>query len=176
MQVIFRSRATAFQVLVRPEKKIYANDVEVDRIQPLTAEFAVHGPEFQWLEGEGADGAMHTNIRGHFFDSVQQAEEKGWTEEERGLVETVVLNVCKQQPGEVWLYSAPKVEPPWPTYDSTHHFKIPGLAEELGLLGAALVYEQQEKNREGVVKALEEKLSAAPPTPVEEKVEELVAQ
>ena len=56
-------------------------------------------------------------------------------------------------------YLAP--QKPWASYDETHHFKIPGLAVELGLVAEALAYEQATKNREGVVKALEDKLPAA---------------
>lgn len=53
------------------------------------------------------------------------------------------------------------VSKPWASYDETHHFKIPTLAAELDLVPEALAYEQANKAREGVIKALEEKLPAA---------------
>lgn len=176
--MVFYSRYADYQVLVRPEKKVYVEGTEVDRIKPLTANFGVHMVEQSWTEGEGADGLLHTNIRGNYCDTDQQADEKGWTDEEKSIVETVLLRMCEQQGTreDIKLYSAPKAAPPWKNYDSTHHFRIPALAGELGVVAEALAYEQQEKKREGVVKALREKLEETPVAPAEEKVEELVAQ
>ena len=51
---------------------------------------------------------------------------------------------------------------PWASYDDTHHFKIPTLAAELGLVDEALAYERANKNRGSVIAGLEEKQGVAP--------------
>lgn len=160
---IYGSKASAYQVLVRPRKDIWNHDgsVLIDQRDPLTAEFAFHGGEFTFHNPlTGADD-VGADIRGHFLDSAQQAEEKGWTQEEHDMVVQALDRKCKSEPEYVWEVTLSKVAAPWPTYDSAHHNTIPQLAETLGLVGEALAYEQQEKNRPAVVEKLTELVNAA---------------
>jgi hypothetical protein len=168
---VYRSKAAAYQVLVRPEIKKWdaTGSVVIDRIPPLTAEFAYHGGEFPFRNDLTGAMDMAADIRGHFFDSAQQAEDKGWSQEEHDIVVKVLDGLCVKAPEYIWEYSAPKVEKPWPTYDDTHHKQIPTLAETLGLVAEALQYEQQNKNRGEVV----ERLTAMLEQPAE--AEELTA-
>lgn len=93
------------------------------------------------------------------FDTVTEQERQGWTDETREKVEQFLL--AKANYGQDFtrvekiLAVAGK---PWPLYDETHHFKIPTLAAELGLLEEALTYEQANKNRESVISGIEGKL------------------
>ena len=94
------------------------------------------------------------------FDTTVEQEQRGWTDEIREKVEQYLL--AKESYGSAFtrvekiVVAAGK---PWPSYDDTHHFKIPTLAAELGLLDEALAYEQANKNRESVISGLEEKLA-----------------
>jgi hypothetical protein len=72
------------------------------------------------------------------------------------MVERHLLRKCEETPLFISLHSEPKAEAPWPTYDTlTNYLKIATLADELGLIDQALVYERQNKNREGVIAELE---------------------
>lgn len=159
----FQSKAAAYQVLVRPEVKRYSPDgmVVIDTIRPLTAEFGKWGAEYKFTNPMTGATDTTADIRGHFFDSVVAQEEEDWTDEEREVVEKVLLNLCNKVPEYVWVYSEPEVPAPWPTYDDTHHKQIPTLAETLGLVSEALLYEQKHKNRPEVTKLLEEALQRA---------------
>jgi len=93
------------------------------------------------------------------FDTVVEQERQGWTDEMREKVEQFML--AKPNYGQDFTQVekvAVEAGKPWASYDETHHFKIPGLAAELGLLDEALEYERANKNRESVVSGLEEKL------------------
>jgi hypothetical protein len=54
----------------------------------------------------------------------EQGEEKGWTQEEHDEVVARLDWIAENMPGDVQLWSAPKVEKPWPKYDETHHNQI----------------------------------------------------
>ena len=155
---IYGSKASAYQVLVRPRKDIWNHDgsVLMDQRPALTAEFAFHGGEFPFENPLTGMNDTAADIRGHFFDSAQQAEEKGWTQEEHDMVVKVIDMKCKSEPEYVWEVSLAKAEKPWPTYDTAHHNQVPALAEQLGLVEQALVYEQQNSNRASVVAKLSE--------------------
>lgn len=168
---VYRSKAAAYQVLVRPKRDIWNHDgsVLMDTVPPLTAEFAYHGGEFTFdnpLTGAKDVGA---DIRGHFFDSAQQAEEKGWSQEEHDMVVKTLDRLCKQTPEYVWEVTIEKATAPWPTYDDTPHGKVVELAVTLGLVSEALVYEEQNKARKSVVEGLTAALAP------EETVDELTA-
>lgn len=99
------------------------------------------------------------------FDTETEALNRGWDDETREKVEAWML--AKPNYGQDFVQMiAPKkvIEKPWPSYNSTHHFKIPTLAAELGLIEEALAYEQANKNRSGVVEALEEQKNIHPKT------------
>lgn len=159
---LFRSRYAAYQVLVRSERKIWdaTGSVIIDTVPPLTAEFAKHLGEFDWQDTDGST-RRGADIRGHFFDLDSSAEENGWSDTDKELVRTTLLRLCQQAPGDIWVHESPRATAPWPTYDTTHHNKIPVLAEELGLLDEAISYESQQKNRESVIAALEERKRTA---------------
>lgn len=160
---VYGSKASAYQVLVRPRKDIWNHDgsVLIDTRPALTAEFAFHGGEFTFHNPLTGSQDIGADIRGHFFDSAQQAEEKGWTQEEHDSVVNALDRQCVATSEFVWEVTMAKVVAPWPTYDSAHHNTIPQLAETLGLVGEALAYEQQEKNRPAVVEKLTELVNAA---------------
>ena len=95
------------------------------------------------------------------FDSEEWQSRYGLTDSEREQVEQMLLR--SKFYGEDYIKVETPVSlitKPWASYDETHHFKIPGLAVDLDLVAEALAYEQANKNREGVVKALEDKLPA----------------
>lgn len=168
---VYGSKAAAYQVLVRPKRDIWNHDgtVLMDSVPPLTAEFAYHGGEFTFHNPLTGATDIGADIRGHYFDSAQQAEEKGWSQDDHDTVVHVLDKLCKQTPEYVWEVTLAKAEKPWPTYDETHHNQIPTLAVTLGLVAESLLYEEQNKNRESVI----EKLRAELPT--EEASEEIVA-
>jgi hypothetical protein len=154
----YRSKASAYQVLVRPKFDQWNQDgsVLINTRPPLTAEFAYHNGEVRFqnpLTGQMDTGA---DIRGHFFDSAAQAEQKGWTQDEHDEVVAVLDRLCASDPEHIQPHSAAKAEKPWPTYDAAHHNQIPVLAEQLGLVVEALTYEQENANRPSVVEKLSE--------------------
>lgn len=89
--------------------------------------------------------------------------EHDWDDDTREIVEKWML--AKPNYGQDFVEVKPVervIEKPWPSYNSTHHFKIPALAAELGLLDEALAYEQANKARQGVIEALEEQRTIHP--------------
>lgn len=168
---VYGSKASAYQILVRPRRDVWNHDgsILMDTIQPLTAEFAYHGGEFTFHNPLTGSQDIGADIRGHFFDSAQQAEEKGWTQEEHDAVVAAVDRKCKSEPEYVWEVTLAKAEKPWPTYDETHHNQVPTLAATLGLVAAAIAYEEQNKARESVLEKLREAV------PQETAAEEIVA-
>ena len=171
---LYGSKASAFQVIVQGKEPIRWNAAgnPVEWQKELVAEFGTHLGEFLAEDFLTKSTERYADIRGHYFDSAQQAEEKGWTQDEHDMVVESVDYQCKLTPEYVWEIKAAKAEKPWPKYDDAHHNAIPGLAEQLGLVAEALVYERQNKNRESVVKGLEDKLAA---TEVAAEAEEIVA-
>lgn len=159
----YQSKYAAFQVLVRSERKIWSPDgaVLLDTVPPLTLEFAKHFGEFAFENHLTGSSDVAADIRGHYADTAQQAEEKGWSQEEHDMVVQVVDKLCAQNPEAVWEKVSVAPVAPWPKYDETHHKSIPALADQLGLADAALVYEQQTKNRAEVVEKLTELLTQA---------------
>lgn len=160
---VYGSKASAYQILVRPRKDVWNHDgsVLIDTRPALTAEFAYHGGEFTFHNPLTGSQDIGADIRGHFFDSAEQAREKGWSQEEHDMVVAAVDRKCQSEPEYVWEVTLAKVAAPWPTYDKTHHNQIPVLAEQLGLVAEALAYEQQEKARPAVVEKLSELVNHA---------------
>lgn len=166
---IWRSsdRARALRIQVRDKKPIYEYGVMTGETPELVAEFGWYGPEQAVVDDEGnplvdEDGMArrYAEIRYGVFDSEAQAAQKGWTEEERILVEKKVDWQCQLTPNMVWRVQAAKAAPPWPTYDTTHHNQIGKTAEITGTVHAALAYERENKNRQSVVADLEQVLNA----------------
>ena len=158
----FRSPYLAYQYIVRPLKHVYAQDgTVIDTIPELLCEFGVLGEEWRFTNEETSESEVGVDMRGHFFDLDQQAEDKGWSDDDRALVARVLLKNQAKFAGEYQLHSARPVPAPWPTYDSTPHGKIADLAASLGLAAEALAYEKQNKNRSTVVAGLQEELVKA---------------
>ena len=110
------------------------------------------------------------------YDTVEEQARQGWTDEERELVESWMK--AKPNYGQDFVEVVPvakEVTKPWPSYNSTHHFKIPTLAAELGLIDEALAYEAAHKNRAGVIEALEEQKTIRPKAAAEDAGEVVAA-
>ncbi len=162
----FGSKAACHTVIVRGAEPQYApgTAVIIGRQRELLAEFGEIGPEFQVLDingdplldpGTGRAMGFTANARGHFWDSRVAQETHGWTDEEHDRVVARVQYCCKIDPKHVWELEDVRFDPPWPKYDTTHHNTIPQIASDAGLLGETIRYEQQNKNREALVKKLE---------------------
>ena len=166
--MLFKSNYALFNKVVRHKIDIPHPTLPVilETIPRLAAEFGQPSPEFDYTDAEGRL-ARGVEIRGHYFDSVVAQEQNGWTDAEREEVEKALLKLSTSNPDMCVPVAQAKAPAPWPTYDSTHHSKIVVLASELGLLAEAATYERQNKNRESVVSALEQKLNEAQ-TPAEE--------
>jgi len=127
----------------------------------LIVEAAIHGKE---IDVPGPDGQplRVADIHGHFIDTVQQAKDKGWTDEERERVETKLDFWCEQQPGQIWHLEDTKLPAPWPSYDGQHWQEVLTTARATNLVSEALAYElQREKTRQGIVDGLRAELGQA---------------
>lgn len=148
---------------------------KIDEVKRLAAEFGVHRGEYLWENPETGEQETHADIAGFFYDLDADALAKGWSDDEKEAMRRRLIEAAQNTPDFCRIHSSTPAAAPWPRYDSTHHFKIPGLAAELGLVEQALIYEQQTKNRDGVVKALQERLGSVPeptepdPEPVEDE-------
>jgi len=157
---VYYSPFSAYQFIVRPRRDIFTGGVKTDEIRELVAEFAIHGGEYEYENPDGfTDRAAIIN--GHYFDLDTQAEQKGWTDEEKALVEKRLDRACVDFPREIRLHTKPPAEKPWPTYDDTHHLQVARIAEATGTLDQALAYEKENANRKGVVKMLEQAVAEA---------------
>jgi hypothetical protein len=94
------------------------------------------------------------------YDTDIEKNANGWDDETAAKVEAYILNMPNYGQDFTQVEKvAGLASKPWPSYDDTHHFKIPVLAAELGLLEEALAYEVANKNRESVISGLEEKIA-----------------
>lgn len=152
--MIFSSPYSAYQYIVRGEKKVYVDGVHVDTIPELLADFAIHGEEYSYVDPDGIT-QIAADIRGGYFDSEVAQELRGWSDEERQLVETVLLNATKKFPGELALWTEPQVATPWPTYDEMDTKQVVDTAIALGLVEPVMAYETQNKNRKDLLKKLD---------------------
>lgn len=117
-------------------------------------DFSLQGNEFQ-----DAEGAPRADIRGGAFDLDERAAFYGWTEDQREAVARKMLLALRDPTfRDFTLYEPPVPVAPWPNYDEMKTTKIPQIAEDLGLVGAALAYEQATHNRTSVINALEAKV------------------
>jgi len=173
--LVFQSKMSAHEEYCRSYKAIrnqYDGTV-FDEIPALVAEFAFHGGEYTYIDPDTGNTAVAADIRGHFFDLYMQAEEKGWSDDDKEVVARHMLRMCEKFPGgEFWVWEKPRTLAPWPTYDTTAYAKIADLALELGLVEQAINYELENKNRENVLKRL---AAVKADAPVDELDEELVA-
>jgi hypothetical protein len=132
-----------------------------DEIPALIAEFAVHRGEYNYTDPDGVEQRAADMSLG-WFDLDAQAEAKGWTDNDKEVVARHMQQMCQKRPGgDFSLWSKAPAQKPWPKYDEAHHNAVPTLAEQLGLVGEALLYEQENKNRATVVDKLKELLDKA---------------
>ena len=169
---IYESPYSLYQIMVQGKEPIYAgaSATIIGYTKEIIAEFGVAGPEVDRVvydeKGEAqpvldVSSGMPLKtayIIGGVFDLQEQASRKGWTDEEVDMVRSVVDRICREYPAEVKKRAKTKASAPVPTYDTLHHKAIPGLMEQLGLVGEALNYERENKNRAEVVAKLEELL------------------
>lgn len=100
------------------------------------------------------------------WDSVEFQNKHNLTDDERREVEQMVLRAPNYGRDYIRSDEAKTVAPvaPWANYDKlTNYLKIAALAAEIGVVGETLEYERANKNREGVIAALEDKLAASAP-------------
>jgi hypothetical protein len=161
----FHSPFSGYEVICRPFfRQLTATGETLTETRELKAEFATHGAEMVHTDSDGVQ-TMHPDIRGHYFNLDAQAEQKGWTDDEKETVaRKLLMEIVVKYPGECRLHSAAPAGRPWPKYDTAHHNQIPVLAEQFGCVAEALAYEKENKNRESVVAKLNELLA----TPAEE--------
>lgn len=155
--LIFKAGERSFghQEFCRSEKKVYAVDgTVIDVIPALVAEFAAVGPEYDYVRPDGETDKAATRWGG-FFDLDEQAAVKGWGDEEKEIVARHMLRQVERRTPDFSLYSKPKLDPPWPTYDEMDAEGVVSLAEAAGHVGEALAYEKENQARSGVIKPLE---------------------
>ena len=109
-----------------------------------------------------------------FVDDMVRRQE--WTPEDTEYaarhIESMLNDPTER---EMWIHQPPVVQPPWPTYNETHHKQIHVVAKSIGLVGEALTYEtrgREEGPRPEVVKNLEAALGEQVPTNAQELQEE----
>ncbi len=172
----FKSNYKAMRITARHGHKVYhpvtGSELRDQEVKELTADFAVHRGEYSVIDPTTGKEETFADIAGYFYDLDSDAEAKGWTDDEKEMMREHLIFKASELPDMCQIYEHPATLAPWPTYDSTHHNKIPVLAVELGLVGEALAYERENKNRDTVIAALLEK--AALPPAVDE-TEELTA-
>lgn len=167
----FGSKASAHNVLVqgpRPIRHPTTGDV-IGHQKELMAEFGECEPEFVVRDingdplvdpGTGVAVGSTANIRGHYFDSRQQQEQKGWTDEEHDRVVAQVQRQAKLHPGLLWPIESPRAQEPFPGAAGLGWDKYVEIAVTLGVPGEALAYEKENANRSTVIKKLEAHIAA----------------
>ena len=89
-------------------------------------------------------------------DEMVQNQE--WTPEDKEYVARIMeRDLVDPRFRDAWQHQAPKIHPPWPTYDETHHNQVPVIAKATGQVAEALAYEERGRPdgpRESVVKKL----------------------
>jgi hypothetical protein len=102
------------------------------------------------------------DIRGGAFDLDAAAAHYNWTDEQRDMAALKLLKMALDpRETRVTLFEPAPPNPPWPTYDQlTNYLEIAKLADDLGLLDAALTYEMYTKKRKGVLDAIQARRQA----------------
>jgi hypothetical protein len=111
-------------------------------------------PDFEGNVYAGSDHWLFFST----FDSQKDCPvvEEMDPEDVRLLCESTLLRLAQLGHDYILIEDAP-VAPPWPTYESTHHKKIPSLVRDLQLDPQAVIeYEKQREHpREGVIAEIE---------------------
>jgi hypothetical protein len=164
--LVFYSKNLGYVQIIDRDHQYYRypdGSMEIQK-QAKTADFSAPGAGGSFSRGgeheEGVPDIIH-DVAGGVFSLDDAAERLGWTDEDKEIVARKMLTLVAD-PRFNDFELAPEPAPPsqpFPNYDKTHHAKIPTLAEDLDVIAEALAYERYTKNRDGVVKALEEKLA-----------------
>lgn len=127
--------------------------------------FGVPGPVMQIENPLTGQLDVIESFRGGVYDLDVEAAEKGWDEETAGEVERVLDKLALDRPALLQRveYMLPPAEKPWPTYDEMADNKvIAEMARTLGLVGKTLAYEYENRQRPGLIQALESALEESP--------------
>lgn len=182
------STSANLRIQLRPEKSVFAENGEVIRVdRRLVLEFRHGGliPDFAWDVarqmpdyGRGAGIGQDPRLKCGWFDTDAMVASGAWTEEERGAAEDLIR--ARPELGSMFaIAEKPRLEPPWPKYDSVRGKQgkpiaavISEMVADLGLDPAnVLAYELENKARGPVIEALEELAGLAGPAEREEIVE-----
>lgn len=92
------------------------------------------------------------------------------TDEDKQFVARTLERILKNPSFvDVWIHEKPKVNPPWPTYDSIPATQVAAMANSIGMVRDALTYETRGREpRDVVVKKLQELLGEDAGTPAED--------
>lgn len=157
---LYRSSSAALEFTVRPEIPDL-HPIRKDKVgilaPRLRVEFGIQGPEQSYYNP--ATGRMETTATtvGGYFDLDAVADDKGWSDEDKELVRARLDEECRIRPSLVQRldFERPEAPRPWPTYDAVEDEEtILTLAEQIGVVGQALAYERENRNREELVRAL----------------------
>lgn len=134
----------------------------IETIPAITVCAGVLGDEFTYTDPLTGREELGVDIRGGFIDTVVEQERHGWSDEEREMVERHLMRKSEEWPISIQPYSEAPAQAPFPSYDKlTNYLEIAKAAELTGTLEAALKYERQNKNRDGVVAELEKRIKDA---------------
>lgn len=137
--LVLESKYAEFQFCIKgPIRKVWRDGFPVDESQIITLQFDRYLCE---------------------LDDMARNQE--WTPDHRVHVEGA-LDRHFGDPSfrDMWVHKAPKIAPPWPTYDATHHNQVAVIAQATGMVTEALTYETRGREpRPSVVEKLQELLS-----------------
>jgi|SRR5215471_6600090 len=174
--LIFLSPNAGLQVVLWPERYYIYPDGSREMTQPVgfadfelglppPAEFVPEDEEGNpvttspvlGMETYGSMDNIRADIRGGAFDLDYAAEYYQWTDEQRDMAARKLLRMAHDKRDRfVTLFEPKAPERPWPTYDSMKNYlEIAKLADDLGLLEEALIYERRTKQRPGIIEAME---------------------
>src|SRR5215472_1193251 len=116
------------------------------------------------------------DYRNSAFASRLAAAEHGWTDEERELVETVLMREAERMPQDLFVVEEERALAPWPNYDtfSGNRAQLLRKLQEDGFdLAAVHQYEAENQNRREILAMLEKAIDEGEvEAPVEELEEE----
>jgi hypothetical protein len=173
---MWKSRSAGLNAKVR-SALIRRHPVTGDIIETVPAVRAEFGfPTGVASTVDPATGVRETleGYQGGFFDLDSVAEERGWDDDVKAMVERRLDELCQQMPNVIQSvdYVTAPAQVPWPTYDAEDDGqKVFDLAVALGLATRALEYERENRRRPSLIQALEAHLALSPePEPAPEPV------
>lgn len=126
-------------------------------------QFIVKGPRITiWKDGYPVQEPKHIVL---FFDRFlcvmeDVIRDQELTEEDQEFVKRGLEAAFKNPTfTDMKIHEAPKINAPWPNYESTHHNQVSVIAGQIGMVAEALTYELRGREggpRESVVKKLTE--------------------